>query len=79
MGAEVERWGLLQRSNNRLDGYHEHLTFENCLPVMFLTKREARQYAEQKYYYCWRKDMRAEPHGRLVPLPVRVRISSHDR
>ena len=71
----VVRWGALWRDNNRLDGKREHLCFENCLPVLFTTRREAREWIISRYGYIrTRMDLRAEPHGWRLPVPVRVRI-----
>lgn len=72
---EVERWGLLWRSHNRLNGRTEHLIFQHGLPLLFLTRRQARQHAVEFYSYVKRPDLRAEPHGWRMPVPVRVKIS----
>ncbi len=68
------RWGLLRRYENRLDGYREHIMFENCLPLLFLTRDAARKYASENYYYYKCPDLRREPHGWKMPIPVRVKI-----
>lgn len=70
------RWGLLWRSRNRLDGLSEHLIFKDCLPVLFVTRREAREYADTQYGYIrLRDDLRNEPHGWMMPSVVRVWFS----
>ena len=71
----IVRWGLLWRSCNKLDGQSRHLICSNCLPVIFLTKRQAREYAREHYgYIARRQDLRREPHGWRMPIPVRVII-----
>lgn len=68
-------WGLLWRSENRADGKSEHLIC-NCLPVLFSTRREALAYIKEHYgYIATRPDLRREPHGWKMPLPVRVTIA----
>ena len=68
-------WAGKWRSNNFLDGKREHILYENCLPRLFKTRREARAYISEKYgYIATRKDLRTEPHGWRVPVAVRVVI-----
>ena len=70
------QWALLWRSKNRLDGVTCHLEFDNRLPALFVTRAQARQYAEKRYSYIkTRKDLRAEPHCWRMPQPIRVVIS----
>lgn len=70
------RWGALWHSENRLDGVREHLCCENCLPVLFVTRRECRAWIVDRYGYIkTRRDLRAEPHGWRMPRPVRVTIT----
>ena len=72
----ITRWGLLIRSHNRLDGLREHLDFADGLPLLFLTRKAARAFSERHYAYMReRKDLRAEPHGWLMPRPVRVTVT----
>jgi hypothetical protein len=69
-------WGALWRSNSKLDGYCSHLLNEDCLPVLFRTRRAARDYIEKKYGYIkTRDDLRAQPHGWKMPIAVQVRVS----
>lgn len=69
-------WGALWRSNSKLDGYEAHLLNEDCLPVLFRTRKEARAYIEKKYGYIRaRDDLRAQPHGWKMPIAVQVRVS----
>ncbi len=60
-------------------GFHEvgnHLLFDNCLPVLFRTRAEARAYINEKYGYIRdREDLRRPPHSWRVPVAVRVRVS----
>ena len=76
-----KRWGLLFRSNNKLDGYKEHLirhwrsaeTLCNCDPVLFKTRQQARDSRDQEYGYLRnRPDLKTEPHGWRMPLVVKV-------
>ena len=71
--AEVTRWGVLWRQSSTLDGKSEHLCFENLLPVLFVTRAEARAWANARFGYIKdRPDLRAEPYGWKMPVPVRV-------
>ena len=66
-------WGLKWRSVNRLDGKTEYIMFNDRLPLLFVTRREARAYARQKYGYIRdRLDLRREPCGWRMPRPVKV-------
>ncbi len=78
--CEVIRWAGLWRSRNKLDGLTEHLLFENCLPKLFTTQREAKAWIYTEYgYFRNRPDLRAEPHGWMLPRPVKVKISLDDK
>lgn len=73
--TSVVRWGLLSDETNRLDGRKIHLIYDNCLPVLFRTRREARQYAERRFGYIkTRPDLRREPHCCRMPKPVRLKV-----
>lgn len=68
-------WGLLWCSNEKVsfDYRPGHLINKECIPVMFLTRRQARAYADKKYGYIkTRKDLRCYPHGWRMPKPVRI-------
>lgn len=68
-------WGGLWHSENKMDGVREHLLFRDCLPVLFRTRREAREFIQEKYgYIAKRPDLQSEPHGWRVPKPVRVNV-----
>lgn len=73
------RWGLLWRSRNRLDGLKEYLMYDGrALPVLFVTRSDARAWAERQYGYIrHRADLRREPHGWMLPRPVRVSIAQY--
>ena len=69
-------WGLKWVSVNRLDGRREHIIYENCLPMIFTTRRAAREWADKKYGYIrGRLDLIGEPHGWRVPHPIKVKVS----
>ena len=68
-------WAGEWYSKNHLDGITKHLLYENCLPVLFRTRREIREYIEKKYGYIKdRKDLRDEPHGWRLPRAVKVKL-----
>lgn len=72
----VERWGVLWREESSLDGKREHLCFESLLPVLFVTRAQAREWANDRYGYIkTRPDLKAEPFGWKMPVPVRVTVS----
>lgn len=70
-------WGALWRSENLLDGARSHIiNRRDCLPALFCTRLAARMFIIQEYGYIReRPDLRAEPHGWKLPIPVRVKIS----
>lgn len=71
-------WGALWRSNNRA-GKREELICEYGIPVMFKTREECLQYIEKDYGYLKsRPDLKSEPHGWKMPIPIRVSISRKD-
>ena len=69
-------WAVLIRRKNRLDGKHEHIeNDQNCVPRLFRTKREAAQWIEIKHGYLRnRLDLRREPHGWKMPIPISVTV-----
>jgi len=73
----TETWGLVHRSKGAaLEGYHEHLIRENCVPVLFSTRREARAYRDKRFGYIRdREELRTWPHGLKMPKVVRVRTT----
>jgi len=70
------RWGVLWRSENKLDGRREHLMGRGGALPLFKTREEARTHIKQNYLYIKnRPDLRREPHGWKMPIPVRVTIT----
>jgi hypothetical protein len=70
-------WGALWRSKSYLDGgYREHLlNGPDCLPVIFRTRRAAREWIIKRYGYIKdRADLRAQPHAWMLPKPVRIEV-----
>ncbi len=79
-GARAVIWGALWRSCNFLDGEQSHIINKGCLPVLFRTRREARKFIDAEYGYIrTRPDLREEPHGWKVPVPVRVEVREKGR
>lgn len=71
----VIRWGILWRSENRVDGKREHMMWRDGHPLIFKTRDGARAYIRGHYgYIANRPDLRVEPHGWKVPIPTRVRV-----
>lgn len=78
-------WGILWRSENRLDGKTEYLIGEGfdrtrkLSPVrtlLFQTRKEARRFCDETLGYIkTRPDLRAEPHGWKTPKVVKVIIT----
>ena len=76
MSKTFTAWAILDRSESRLDGTREHLLFLHYSPLLFRTRREARQYINIAYgYIAERPDLRAEPHGRKMPRAVKVSVT----
>ena len=66
----VIRWGALWR-----DKESEHFLFENRIPMLFRTRREARAYIDERYGYIrQRKDLRQAPHFWRIPIALMVRV-----
>lgn len=71
-----ERWAILWRSENKSDGVSEWFMWEDCRPLLFQSRREARDFVESRFAYIkTRPDLRAEPHGWKLPRPVRVLVN----
>lgn len=69
----AERWGAKWIQRGRFAD--EHLIFEDLMPVLFLTRREARAWIEKKYGYIkTRKDLQSEPHCWRMPVAAKVSI-----
>ena len=68
-------WAGQWYSHNRLDEVRKHILHDNCLPTLFRTRRECREYIKGKYGYIKdRKDLREEPHGWRLPRAVKVEL-----
>ena len=73
----IERWAVLWRSDNRLDGRTRRFMLNgDWNPVLLRTRAEARQWVRKHYgYIAQRPDLQTEPHGWKMPLPVKVRVT----
>jgi hypothetical protein len=71
-------WAVLWRSQNALDGYRHDFLGTNQHPsrtILFDTRKQAREFIVAHYGYIrHRADLRAEPHGWKMPVPIRVTI-----
>ncbi len=68
-------WGALWKEKKKKEGAREFLLRRNRVPVLFKTRHEARCWIETNYGYIkTRKDLRAEPHGWRLPVPVKVSV-----
>lgn len=79
MSANAEKllWSALWRSKNKVDGARTHLIHKDGFPVLFHTRRAAREFIESEYGYIREQsDLKAEPHGWRMPIPVRVSIKA---
>jgi hypothetical protein len=75
MDRPIILWGVLWHQRNRLNALMEHLIYLGGLPVLFNTRREAREWSDKWCGYIrTREDLRREPHGWRMPRPVRVTI-----
>lgn len=73
-----DAWAVLFRSENRLDGYREHLLGAHdhpCRTKLFDSRREARNFIAERFAFIkTRRDLRTEPFGWKRPIAVRVAI-----
>lgn len=71
-------WAVLHRYGSRcLDGPGSHIGYEPNKPgwpQLFKTRRECQAFIDQHYAYFKRPDLRAYPHGWLMPRPARVKV-----
>ena len=73
MKDTTTRWGVKWVQRGKWP--EEYLIYENLMPVLFLTRRAAREWAEVRYGYIRkREDLRRAPHCWRMPVPVRVRF-----
>lgn len=70
------RWAVKWRSYNEFAGKTEFFTCDGLNYVLFRTKKEAVQHIKNGYgYISEMRDLRVEPHGWRMPIPVRVKIT----
>ncbi|KKN76881.1 hypothetical protein LCGC14_0365320 [marine sediment metagenome] len=68
-------WAAEWRSKNIQDGESRHILYDNCLPALFRTRRECREYIKARYgYIAHCPDLQTEPHGWKVPKAIKVDI-----
>jgi hypothetical protein len=77
--SEHSCWAVLWRSHGSIDGERQHRLLgipDGCSRVrMFPTRRAALAYIKENYNYIrYRRDLRDEPFGWRMPLPVRVNV-----
>ena len=71
-----DRWGVEWHSVSQLVGDDRHIIWNDCSPLWFWTRKEARAYIKERYgYIAGRPDLRAEPHGWKMPRAVKIRIT----
>jgi hypothetical protein len=69
----VTRWGVRWRQVG--PNASEHIMYENRVPVIFYTRREAREWVNKRYGYIrGRKDLFSAPHFLRMPAPIRVKL-----
>ena len=74
------RWGALWRSENNLEGRERCIMWESECPMLFRTRAQARKWIHENYgYIAKRPDLRREPHGWRMPVPVRVEVRLADK
>lgn len=81
-GVRDNCWGVMWRSRNLLDGITLRLMCgpETCAPALFRTRRAAQEWIDREYGYIrTRPDLRAEPHGWRMPIPVRVTVTVNQK
>ena len=74
---KAKAWGVLWRVNNKASGKILSIMYaETGTPVLFRTKRLAKEWIRQNHAsVAHRTDLRAEPYGWRMPIPVRVSIT----
>lgn len=71
----TSRWGILWRSENRLDGKRQYFLWDGTLPLLFRSRADAREYISDRFgYIAERPDLRREPHGWKMPSPIKVDV-----
>ncbi len=93
MSRYAHGWAIKWRSENRLDGITERLVgrFGQALlqvppelagytTMLVLTRDAAREHIRKHYGYIRaRPDLRKEPHGWKMPVPVKARAEIQER
>ena len=73
-GGSMNLWGIVWRSNDRIDGRLEYLMCCGT-PYLFQSRKEARELIEREWGYIRnRPDLRSEPHGWKMPKAVKVQV-----
>lgn len=69
-------WAAEWHSRNLLDGKRTHIICdEDCLPKLFRTRAACCYWIEANYGYIKvRPDLRDEPHGWRMPVPIKVSL-----
>ena len=68
-------WGILWRQENKLEGRRQYLLYRDRMPYLASTRMEARKIINFHWAYLnYRDDLRREPHGWKMPIPVKVRL-----
>lgn len=68
-------WAAQWHSRNKTEGDKKHICYENCMPVIFRTRAEARKWIELRYGFIkTRPDLKQEPHGWRLPRAIKVGI-----
>ena len=77
MQQTIHRWALLWREGPRAcPVLQEYFLFDVGRPLLFDTRREAREWATGNYGYIRsRPDLRAAPHFWRMPQAVRVTVT----
>ena len=79
-------WAIEHRSKNKIDGARTWFAgaasvskapveVKGCRIMLFSTKAATQAYIRQNFAHLKRKDLRAEPHGWLMPRAVKVRLN----
>ena len=68
--TEPVRWAVQWRSR-----YTRNLMWDDGMPLLFHTRREAREVIRQRWgYIASRRDLRRAPHWWRMPRAVKVRV-----
>lgn len=68
------RWALEWRGNET------HIMWSDCMPLLFKTRKAAREYAAEHFGYIpKRADLRKPPHNWRMPRAIRVAVQLERR